>query len=179
MYSVIAMIESILNDNRLFMSVVKETLSGIQNKLDVHCNHCSKKYANIQKIMSTLSARTQELAASTKATTYLGRNVTELTNKLSGQINSVANHRQSQLLLALASSKTYPQLNLLNTDVVYVSGGIISDAKAAVFDLSEVTRDKCILVVGGNDWDTCETNDNKTVSPSAIIDDYHTPGVSR
>ena len=57
-------------------------------------------------------------------------------------------------------------------DVVCVLGGKISNVKPALCDLSDVTHDKWILVVGGNDCDTRDANDIKTAS--AIIDDYRT-----
>jgi hypothetical protein len=96
-----------------------------------------KKDANIQKVMSILSTRTQELTASTKATTDLRRNVTELTNKLSSQNWSQLRSQSQTKSVIVGSSivKEISQTNLLNTDVVCVPGGKISDAKAAVCDL--------------------------------------------
>ena len=71
-----------------------------------------------------------EPTVSTKATTDLRRKVTELTNKLSSQSQSHSKSQAKSVIVGSSIIKGISQINLLNTDVVCVPYGNISDPKA-------------------------------------------------
>ena len=165
------MMKSIQKENRQLRKLVSDSFSNINEKLDQQSRQGSQKDANTQLVVSSLNTRTQELTASAKEVADLRVKVTELTNQLTAHSWREFRSQNKSVLVGSSMIKDISSSRLHNTDVVCVPGGKINDIKDKVMKLSsDVTHDKAVLVVGGNDCDPLDPSDIKT--PAAIIDDY-------
>ncbi len=82
----LAMVISIQKENRLLKTQVTQGFSSIQDKLDEHCQLCTRKDDTTQKTIEALNTRHNELmAAASEKEAELRQKVTELTNNLSSQ----------------------------------------------------------------------------------------------
>ncbi len=169
----VAMVISIQKESRLIKTQVTESFSDIQNKLDIHCQQCTRKDDTINRITNALDAQTKELITSTNERADLRKKVTELTIKLNSQTWRQFRSQPKSVVIGSSVIRDISQSRLQNTDVICISGGKISNIKDKVNQLSsDVTREQAILVVGGNDCDPRESGDSRTASD--IIEDYRT-----
>ena len=165
-HKIFTMMTTMQHENIQFKTLLSANLAEMDKKQ-------AQTDQQIKNLNVALTAKSNELSTALKEISNLRSAISELTIKLEQQSwKNFRSQNADKKTLVVGSSiiRDMSESQLVNTDIVCIPGGSISDVTEVISEKPANKYGRVVLVVGGNN---CKTNDiNKEQNASTIVDQY-------